>query len=182
MIVVGLAAVLASIGAAAHSRRILADQVNIYPPGTLELTQEGAVDGCIVRIDDADVVRSLASAETRGYDREIAEPNWHYVRLTVSIQNDTTESIGVKEMCETLKAVQISTGQTLETELVWHRSDVYDSLSADELAPGERKSGLVSLYMWEYDLSFPFLVDMGGGQAVWGVDVIDRDAPLQPGL
>ncbi|MGQ9731209.1 MAG: hypothetical protein ACUVX8_08020, partial [Candidatus Zipacnadales bacterium] len=63
-IAVSTIALLAAIAATAHSRRILKDEQNIFPPGVLSVGETATVGGCFVRVDDADVTDTVPSIDT----------------------------------------------------------------------------------------------------------------------
>jgi len=175
--VVGVAAIAASMAAMAHSRQILTDEQHIYPDGTLQMGDLAEVDGCSIRISEPDVVSYIASADTRGYDRVHAKPDHAFLRLTLSIRNNTDKPVDVGQFGENLRVVHLGLRQPVETELHWLRW--HDALPNEELAPGESTGGKVALHIFEFHLNDRLMVEIKQGAAVWGVDVVDRGAPVQ---
>jgi hypothetical protein len=173
-ILVAGAAVAAAVAAAAHSKAILDQEQHPYPPATLALRQSAIVEGLEVRIDDADVLESVASVDTRGYERMVEAPDRRFLRLTVFVRNTSTKPVRISRVIDRLHQVEVSTGQTKSSKVVWLRG--YDALPGDALAPGKEAGGKVALDVSAFALAFPFLVELGPGEARWGVDVIDRNA------
>ncbi len=175
-VLVTIAAVAAAVAAAAHSRRVLRAEQQVYPPGTLALGDVATIDGAEVAVDKADVAEMVPAVGMRGFEKQAAAPDRRFVRLTLSIDNHSSQPFDVKALCETLRFIEVSTGEPQEGEVVWLRD--YKALEAAELPPGERTSGQIALEVSEFLLPFPFLVGIGNGAARWGVDVIDREAQI----
>lgn len=175
-VLVTIAAAAAAIAATAHSRKVLQAERTVYPHGTLAAGEAAEVKGAKVAVDDADVAETIATLDTRGFDKRAAGPDRRFLRLTISMENVSDKPVDVKALCETLRLIQINTGKPLEAEIVWLRG--YDALTPNSLPPGERTSGKIALEVSEFLLNFEFLVDIGNGAARWGVDVIDREAPV----
>ncbi len=175
-VLVMIAAAAATIAATAHSRKVLRGEQMVYPPGTLALGEVAEIKGAQVAVDEADVAETVATLETRGFDKRAAGADRRFLRLMVSIENPSDKPVDVKALCETLRFIQISTGKAAEAEVTWLRG--YDALVPADLPPGERASGRIALEVSEFLLDFPFLLDIGDGAARWGVDVIDREAEI----
>jgi len=173
-VLVTVAATTAAVAAVTHSKRVLQDEQNTYPAGTLKPRQAAEVNGVEVRIDDADVLDSVPSTNTRGYGMEVAPWDRRFLRLVVYVHNKSLKPVRVDRALRDLRQVEIATGNVASKRVVWLRG--YDALPAGTLKPGEDVEGKVALDVTSFALSLPFLVLLGNGGPCWGLDVIDHDA------
>lgn len=173
-VLVTVAATAAAVAAATHSKRVLQNEQNLYPAGTLKLGEVAEVNGVEVRIDDADVVDSVPSTNTRGYGMEVAPWNRRFLRLVVYVHNKSAKPVRVDRALKDLRQVAIATGSVASKRVVWLRG--YDALPAGKLKPGEDIDGKVTLDVTSFALSLPFLVQVGSSGPCWGLDVIDHEA------
>jgi hypothetical protein len=174
-IVVSLAAGAAAVTATAHSRKVLDGEQHVYPPGVLALGQAATTDGCFVIVNAADVAESVPTVDTAGSDRRIAAPDWRFLRLEISVENKSSKPVNLRKLLGRLRIIETSTGKPADTEVVWLRG--YDALPQESLPPGQMREGKLAIYLSGYSLIFPFVVQIG--DARWGADVIDRNAPVQ---
>ncbi len=177
-VVIAIAAAAAAVAATAHSKRVLQQELHPYPPGTLKLGQSAVIDGVEVRVDSADVLESVASLGTRGYGMETLVADRRFLRLSVYLRNQTDKPVSARKLLRDLRAVRMGTDEVQSTRVVWLRG--YDALSPGRLGPAGSQTaetaGKVALDVSCFALSLPFLVEVGGGKACWGVDVVDHNA------
>jgi len=175
-VVIAIVAAAAAILSTAHSRKVLAEEQNVFPPGVLAVGQPATINGCSVWIEKADVAQAVPSLDTRGSAMRPAGPDWRFVRLTVSVENRSASPVNLKKLFRRLRIIETSTGRAAEAEVVWLRGA--QGLPTADLPPGQREGGkMIALYVSGYTLVFPFIVEIG--DARWGVDVIDRNAPVK---
>jgi hypothetical protein len=181
MVVATLVTVLATaaaVAAAGHSRRILAKEATPYPPGTLQPGQPAqlrAAGGTLeVRVDDADVLSAVASAQTHGYGLETLASDRRFLRLKVYVRNTSSQPISLGRALKGLRLVQIAVPEPGSKRVVWLRG--YDALTPGPLKPGEEVAGKIALDVSSFALSRPSLVETSDGGPRWGLDVIDHKA------
>jgi len=174
-VLVSLVALAAAIAATAHSRQILKQERSVYPPGVVSLGEVVTADGCELCITEADVAESVPSLDTRGSDRFSAAPDWRFLRLKVSVKDGSEKQKNIRKLMGSLRVIETSTGDPADTELVWLRG--YDRFPQETLPPGQVREGRLAVYMSSYSLIFPLIVQIG--EARFGVDVINRNAPVE---
>jgi hypothetical protein len=174
-VLVCMAAMVLAILATAHSRKILAQEQSVYPAGTLKLGEAGTVQGCSITLTDATVSEAVASADMTGSDLRAADPDWRFVRLQLSVENASSKAVNLKKLLGGLQVIETLSGKPARAEVVWLRG--YDALPSGALPPGQLRQGKVAVYLSGYTLNFPSVLQIG--EARWGVDVIDRNAPVQ---
>ncbi|MBM3473987.1 MAG: hypothetical protein FJX75_12020 [Armatimonadetes bacterium] len=174
-VVVCIVALAAGIAATAHSRKILEKEQRVFPPGVLKVGETGTAAGCAITLTSADVTETVASLDTRGSDRRSAGPDWRFLRLQLSVENKSSKPVNLGKLLGGLRVIETSTGQPVDAEVVWLRD--YDGVRKVKLAPGQLMEGKLAVYLSSYSLIFPFIVQIG--EARFGVDVIDREAPVQ---
>ena len=172
---VSAVALTAGIAATAHSRRILQREQRTFPAGVLKVGETGTAAGCAITLTGADVTESVASLDTQGSDRRSAAPDWRFLRLQLSVDSKSPKPVNLGKLLGGLRIIETATGQPLDTEVVWLRD--FDGLPKTQLAPGQLREGKLAVYISSYSLIFPFIVQIG--EARFGVDVIDREAPVQ---
>ncbi|MGQ9731210.1 MAG: hypothetical protein ACUVX8_08025, partial [Candidatus Zipacnadales bacterium] len=111
---------------------------------------------------------------TRGSERLIADPDWRFVRLQLSVTNGSKKPVKLENIVGDLRFIRTDLHEPAEIEIIWLRG--YEALPKVSLAPGEQRSGKLAVHVSEYALIYPFIVEIGGAQ--WGLDVIDHDAPV----
>jgi len=174
-VVVSVVALGAGIAATAHSRRILAAEQRVFPAGVLKVGETGSASGCALTLTAADVAESVASLDTQGSDRRSAAPDWRFLRLQLSVENKSSKPVNLAKLLGSLRVIETATGQPVDSEVVWLRG--YDALPKSQLPPGQLREGKLAVYLSSYALIFPFIVQIG--EARFGVDVIDRTAPVE---
>jgi hypothetical protein len=174
-IVVCIVALGAGVAATAHSRKLLAKEQQVFPAGTLKVGETSAAGGCAITLTSADVTESVASLDTRGSDRRSADPDWRFLRLRIMVENKSSKPVSLGKLLGGLRLIETSTGQPMDTEVVWLRG--YDALPKAQVPPGQVREGQLAVYVSSYSLIFPFIVQVN--EARFGVDVIDRNAPVQ---
>lgn len=174
-VVVSLIALAGAIAATAHSRRILTQEQNVFPPGVLVVGETAKVEGCAIRVNGADVAESVPSIDTKGSERRSAAPDWRFVRLDLSVKNESPKPVNLRKLFSKLRVIETATHEPADIEVVWLRG--YDALPQGQLPPGQVREGKLAIYISGYSLVFPFIVQIGSAQ--FGLDVIDRDAPVQ---
>jgi hypothetical protein len=173
-ILVAVIALAAALAATAHSRQILQQEQSVFPPGVVPLGQPATVGGCEITITAADVSETVPSLDTEGSDQRNAAPDWRFLRLVLSVRNTSSQPVNLGKLLGGLRLIETATDEPADTEIVWLRG--FDRLPKDKLPPGEAREGKLAVYVSGYSLIFPVIVQVG--EARFGVDVIDRNAPV----
>ncbi len=172
VVVIALAAALA---ATAHSRQILRQEQSVFPPGVVELGKSASAGGCEITIAEADVSESVPSLDTDGSDRRTAAPDWRFLRLSLVVENRSTKPVSLAKLIGGLRLIDTATDQPADAEVVWLRG--FDALQKETVPPGQLREGKLAVYVSSYSLIFPLIVQIGGAR--FGMDVIDRNAPVE---
>jgi hypothetical protein len=91
------------------------------------------------------------------------------------VENASSKAVNLKKLLGGLQVIETLSGKPARAEVVWLRG--YDALPSGALPPGQLRQGKVAVYLSGYTLNFPSVLQIG--EARWGVDVIDRNAPVQ---
>jgi len=174
-VLVAAVALAAAVAATAHSRQILLQEQDVFPPGVAELGDTVSAGGCELCLTEADVTESVASQDTEGSDRRSAAPDWRFLRLTLSVENKSSKPVSLGKLLGGLRLIETSTGEPADIEVVWLRG--YDALLKEDLPPGELREGKLAASVSGYSLIFPLIVQIDAARI--GIDVIDRNAPVE---